>query len=362
MRKELGMLVALIALCAVIAASNSDFLGPSNLENVTRQIAMLGIFAVGVSFVIITGGIDLSVGSIIGLSGVIIARISAPQAESSLTSGAGYPITVGIAVALAVAIAIGCVQGLLITRLRLQPFIVTLGGMLLVRGVSQTITGGGNISFGASDFRDLGDQGVALPQGIPGLDGFAVPYPALILLVVALVASYLLHFTVFGRHVFAIGGNREAAEYSGVPVQRVETLTYVISAGLAGLAGVPYAAYIGQMSHTVGEAYELAAIAAAVLGGCSLRGGEGTVFGVLIGAAIMRVLENGINMFKLAFPGTDGETIVWRLNENWRNIIIGCVILGAVILDQTTHFLRERRRQRRRRTQEKSTPTAPRER
>ena len=346
MRKELGMLVALIALCALIATSNSAFLGPTNLENVTRQIAMLGIFAIGVSFVIVTGGIDLSVGSIIGLSGVIIARVSAPHTESALTSGAGYPISLGIALALTVAVSIGLVQGLLITRLRLQPFIVTLAGMLLVRGVSQTITGGGNISFGTSEFRDLGDQGIALPPGIPGLSGFAVPYPVLVFLVVALVTTYLLHFTVFGRHVFAIGGNREAAEYSGVPVRRVETLTYVISAGLAGLAGVPYAAYIGQMSHTVGEAYELAAIAAAVLGGCSLRGGEGTVFGVVIGAAIMRVLENGINMFKLAFPGADGETIIWRLNENWRNIIIGAVILGAVVLDQATHFFQNRRRRR----------------
>lgn len=347
MRKELGMLVALFVLCFFIGRFNEDFLGADNLENVTRQIAMLGIFSIGVSFVIITGGIDLSVGSVIGLSGVIIARISAPVDDSGLTSGAGQSIWLGISVALTVALLIGLVQGLLITRLKLQPFIVTLAGMLLIRGVSQTITNGGNISFGASTFRDLGDQGIALPPGLPLLGGFSVPYPLLIFLVVALVTTYLLHFTVFGRHVYAIGGNRDAAAYSGVPVQRVEALTYVISAGLAGLAGIPYAAYIGQMSHTVGEAYELAAIAAAVLGGCSLRGGEGTILGVFIGAAIMRVLDNGINMFKIAYTDADGSLAIWRLNENWRNIIIGAVILGAVILDQGTHFLQDRRRKRR---------------
>jgi ribose transport system permease protein len=341
MRKELGMLVAFVVMCGVIAISNPDFHGQDNLQNTTRQIAMLGIFAIGVSFVIITGGIDLSVGSVIGLSGVIIARISAPLTESGLTSGAGYPIWLGIAAALAVALLIGLGQGLLITRVGLQPFIVTLGGMLFIRGVSQTITSGGNISFGTSPFRDLGDRGI--PMG----GGFELPYPLLIFLAVALAATYVLHFTVFGRHVYAIGGNREAAEYSGIPVRRVEATTYVISAGLAGLAGIPYAAYIGQMSHTVGEAYELAAIAAAVLGGCSLRGGEGTVIGVIIGSAIMRVMDNGINMFKIPYTDSAGVPQTWRLDENWRNMIIGGVILGAVILDQVTHIIQDRRRRRR---------------
>jgi ribose transport system permease protein len=143
---------------------------------------------------------------------------------------------------------------------------------------------------------------------------------------------------VFGRYVYAIGGNRDAAEYSGIPVKNVEAATYVISAGLAGLAGVLYASFIGQMSQDVGMAYELEAIAAAVLGGVSLRGGEGTVIGVVIGVGVMRVIVNGINMFRL------GD---WRPNENWRNIIIGAVILIAVILDQVVHIVQARRRTRR---------------
>lgn len=336
MRKELGMFSALVAMCLVIGISNADFINAANLTNTTRQVAMLGIFAIGVGFVIISGGIDLSIGSMIGLTGVVIAYISAPVAEG-VTSGAGYPIWVGIVVAMGVALSIGLVQGLLITRLNLQPFIVTLGGMLLIKGISQTLTSGGNISFGSHPFRALGDEGLNL--------GFMeVPWPVLIFLAVAAVATYVLHFSVFGRHLYAIGGNRDAALYSGVPVKRVECTTYVISAGLAGVAGITYAAYIGQMSHSVGEAYELYAITAAVLGGCSLRGGEGTIIGIVIGAAIIRVMENGINMFKIVTTNAAGQEVIWRLNENWKNVIIGTVILAAVVLDQVSHVLKNRKR------------------
>ncbi len=336
MRKELGMFCALIALCAIIGISNHDFFNNENLTNTSRQVAMLGIFAIGVSFVIITGGIDLSIGSVIGLTGVIIAKISAPVAEG-MSSGAGYPIGVGIAVAMAVALLIGLAQGLLITRLNLQPFIVTLGGMLLVRGVSQVFTDGGNISFGNHAFRDLSDHGLNL-----GL--FIVPWPVIMFIGVALAATYVLHFSVFGRHLFAIGGNRDAALYSGVPVKRIECSTYVISAGLAGVAGIGYAAYIGQMSHSVGEGYELYAITAAVIGGCSLRGGEGTILGVMIGTAVIRVLDNGINMFKIPITNAAGQHVSWSLSDNWRNVIIGAVILAAVILDQMSHVLKNRKR------------------
>lgn len=332
------MFAALAVLCGILAASNPAFHGSANVVNTTRQIAMLGIYAIGISFVIVTGGIDLSVGSIIGLTGVIIARISAPVVGGGMISGAGQSIWLGISVALAVALFIGFVQGLLVTRLGLQPFIVTLGGMLFVRGVSQTITGGNAISFLNHPFRNLGDEGVSL-WGL-----IELPYPVVICTGVFLAATYLLHFTVFGRHLFAIGGNRDAARYSGIPVEKVETLAYVVSAGLAGLAGVAYAAYIGQMSHTVGEAYELYAITAVVLGGCSLRGGEGTVVGVLIGSALIGTLNNGINLFQIQFREAAGVVRLWRLDENWKNMINGGVILGAVTLDQVSHILRARRR------------------
>jgi len=237
----------------------------------------------------------------VGLTGVIIARLT-----STATGGLGYPLWVGILAALVVASLIGLIQGLLITRLRLQPFIVTLGGMLLLRGVSQTVVDGGVISMGKSSLLDLASGGLFHVGSDP-----LIPYPFLMFLAVAALGTYVLHFTVLGRYIYAIGGSRDAAEYSGINVKRVETLTYVISAASAGVAGICYAAYIGQMSQQVGVAYELYAIAAAVLGGCSLRGGEGTIFGIVIGTAIMRVIDNGINMFQYKYTDADGIRRIW---------------------------------------------------
>lgn len=328
------MAVALLSLCLGLWISNSDFLGPSNLINTVRQISMLGIYSIGICFVIVAGGIDLSIGSVIGLTGVLIAKISSPAA-----GGLGHSLWLGVTVAVAIAAVIGLLQGLLITRLKLQPFIVTLGGMLLLRGISQTIVEGGTLSLSGSKLLELANGGLLRVHGDP-----LIPYPLLLFLAVIGVAAYVLHFTVFGRYVFAIGGNREAAEYSGINVRRVETATYVISAALAGVAGVCYAAYIGQMSQQVGIAYEMYAIAAAVLGGCSLRGGEGTVLGVVIGSAVMRVIDNGINMFQLPYADADGVHRIFRLDPNWTFIIIGGVILVAVTLDQVVHMLQARRR------------------
>ncbi|HVQ31936.1 MAG TPA: ABC transporter permease, partial [Vicinamibacteria bacterium] len=343
MRRELGMFVALVLLCLGLWATNHDFLGASNVLNTTRQVSMLGVFAIGISFVIITGGIDLSIGSVIGLTGVIIAKLSGEYyPDNPAAGGLGHSLWLGIPVALAVAALVGLAQGLLITRLGLQPFIVTLGGMLLLRGVSQTIVRGGTLSLGDVPLARLANGGLFGSENSP-----ALPYPFLILLVTALVAAYLLHFTVFGRYVYAIGGNREAAEYSGVPVRRVETLTYVISAFSGGVAGVCYAAYIGQMSQQVGIAYELYAIAAAVLGGVSLRGGEGTVVGSIIGSCIMRVIDNGINMFQWVYRDGDGVRRIFRLDNNWTYIIIGAVILVAVVLDQVAHLVQAKRLTRR---------------
>ena len=337
MRREFGMSMALLMMCLGLFWSNPDFLGHSNAINTLRQISMLGIFAIGIAFVIISGGIDLSIGSMIGLTGVLIAKLSSPA-----QGGMGYSLWVGIPVALGVAMTLGLVQGLLITRLKLQPFIVTLGGMLLFRGMSQTIAEGGTLSLGGSPLLDLANGGLVKVGEEPLL-----PYPLLMFLGVIGIATYVLHFTVFGRYVYAIGGNRDAAEYSGIDVRRVETITYVVSAGLAGVAGVCYAAYIGQMSQQVGIAYELYAIAAAVLGGVSLRGGEGTVLGVIIGSAIMRVIDNGINMFQLRYTDQEGIRRIWRLDPNWTFVIIGTVILVAVILDQVVHLVQAKQRIRR---------------
>ena len=334
MRRELGMFIALLMMCASLGfwLSDGKFLGQSNLMSLTRQIGMLGIYSIGIGFVIITGGIDLSIGSVIGLTGVLVAKLSSQQPGC-----AGYPIWVGITVAMTVAILIGLGQGLLITRMKLQPFIVTLGVMLALRGVSQTIVKGGALSFGRHPFKQLAKGGLLIYHGDPIL-----PYPLLMFIVVIILATYVLHFTVFGRYVYAIGGNRDAAEYCGINVKRVETTAYVISAALAGLGGIFIASYAGEMSQQVGIGYELPAIAAVVLGGCSLRGGEGTILGMVIGSAIMKVIDNGIIMFNLPIGAT-----ALRLDTNWTFIIIGAVILIAVILDQVVHIVQGKRRTRR---------------
>src|SRR4051812_13904840 len=201
MRRELGMLIALVLMCLALWTSNSDFLGASNVVNTTRQVSMLGIFAIGIAFVIITGGIDLSIGSVVGLTGVIIARVSSTQ-----TGGLGYSLWIGVTVALLAAVAVGVVQGLLITRLKLQPFIVTLGFMLLLRGVSQTIVDGGVISMGDSSLLNLANGGLLHVGRDP-----MVAWPLIIFGLVAALGAYVLHYTVLGRYIYAIGGNRDAA-------------------------------------------------------------------------------------------------------------------------------------------------------
>ena len=337
MRRELGMMAAFLLMCAALWSSNHTFLGPSNVLNTSREISRLGIFAVGVGIVIITGGIDLSIGSIVGLTGVIIAKLSSPSTDTDAYMH--YPMWVGITVAMTVAVGLGFFQGWLITRMDLQPFIVTLGGMLLFRGIAQVITRGGTLSFGDSALPGNMEASLITYHGWTILST-----PLLVFLIVMIGAAYLLHFSVFGRYVYAIGGSRDAAAYSGIPVRKVEMITYVISATCAGLAGV-CETYVGSMMHTNGIAYELSAIAAAVIGGCSLRGGEGTVFGILIGCGIIRVIRNGINLFKLTYT-VKGIKQEFRLDTNWNDVIIGSVILLAVILDQLVHIAQAKRRTR----------------
>lgn len=355
MRREFSIFIALIGLCLFINWSNPVFFGPDNISNTLRQIGMYGILAVGVAYVMVQGGIDLSVGSVVGLTGVIIAKLS-----SSSSPGLGHPLWMGILVALGVAILIGLMQGLLITKLKLQPFIVTLGGMLLLRGISQVIVQGGTISLGfegkspAAALKVLGSDGLlyyardvgTLSFFKPDIAGAAplLPWPMLMFILVLIIAGYILHLTVFGRHLYAIGGNRDAAIYSGLPVVRNEVITYVVSSLMAGVAGCCFAGYISQMSQGVGIAYELSAIAAAVLGGISLRGGEGTIISVFVGTALMRVIENGINLFRWTYKDSSGAQRIWTLGSEYLYVVIGAVILLAVTLDQVIHEIGERRK------------------
>ena len=300
-KKELTMLGVLIALVIITAILNPSFLGIDNLRNNVRHISLISLFACGEAMVIIAGGIDLSVGSIICIISVTTSYMTMVQ---------GFGIVGAVIFAIVLAIAIGVGQGTVVARLGVPPFVVTLGSMLLLRGVAEVLTGGSEIGFQGKfpSFRFLG-------EGI----GFGLPMPFWFALGAVAITAFVMHRTIFGRYCYAIGSNAEAARLSGVPVRMVRLVTFVASALLSGVAGILYVAYLPAATPALGNAYELHAVAAAVLGGCSLQGGKGSVFGVLIGAGIMQVTFNAVNLV--------GRSL-------WQNVVAGGVILAAVIVDR----------------------------
>jgi ribose transport system permease protein len=301
MKKELTMFAIMIVLAIITAMLNPIFLSADNLRNTLRHISMISLFALGEAVLIISGGIDLSIGSVICLVAVL---------TSYLSMVAGFDITTAVAVAMVAALAVGLFHGFVSAGLGVQPFVVTLGSMLLLRGVAEVITGGGDIGFQGkfAGFRTLGEG-----------TGLGLPMPFWFALVGVSVTAFLMHRTVFGRYCYAIGSNAEAARLSGVPVRNVRIVAFVVCAFLSGVAGILYVAYLPSATPSLGMAYELHAVAAAVLGGCSLQGGRGSVFGVLIGAAIMQITFNAVNLV--------GQSL-------WQNVVAGGVILTAVILDR----------------------------
>jgi ribose transport system permease protein len=305
MRKELGTFVLLVALCVVVAAINPAFLGGANLQNMARLIGMYGIFSIGLGVVIITGGIDLSVGSIFALLGVLLSI--------TLTEW-HVPAALAVVLVVAVSVGLGLVHGLLVTRLNIQPFIVTLCGLLFYRGLARFIANDETKGFGTG-------QGFEWLTSLATGSLFGVPSPFILLIVVAAVMWVVLHRSVYGRYLFAVGRNEEAARYSGINARAVVASAYVVSGLTAGISGVLLAFYTNSVSPSShGNFFELFGIAAAVLGGCSLRGGEGSVVGIIIGAALLQVLQNLVNL--LGIPSS--------LNF----AVMGAVILIGVIADQ----------------------------
>jgi ribose transport system permease protein len=304
-KKELGTLVLLVALCAVVTALNPRFLAPANLQNMARLIGAYGVFSIGLGVVIITGGIDLSVGSVFALLGVLL---------SMMLTEWGWPSALGVAAVIGVAVGIGAFHGLLITRMRLQPFIVTLCGLLFYRGLARFIANDETKGFGTgAGFETLRNLATGSLLG--------VPTPFVLLVVVSLLMWVVLHRSVYGRYLYAVGRNETAARYSGINVGRVVAGAYVILGALTGLSGIVFAFYTNSVSPSShGVSFELYGIAAAVLGGCSLRGGEGSIAGILIGAALLQVLQNLVNL--LGIPSS--------LNF----AVLGLVILLGVLADQ----------------------------
>jgi len=311
MRKELGTFLLLVVLCVVLAILNPSFLSAANLQNLARLIGIYGIFSIGLGLVIITGGIDLSVGSVFALLGVLLSIF---LVEWHLPAAAAVLAVVSITTFL------GLIHGLLITRVKIQPFIVTLCGLLFYRGLARFIANDETKGFGSA-------QGFETLQSLATGSLFGIPVPFLILVLISALAWVVLHRSVYGRYLFAVGRNETASRYSGINSGLIITSAYVLSGLFAGIAGVLLAFYTNSISPSShGNFYELYGIAAAVLGGCSLRGGEGSVIGILIGTALLQVLQNLVNL--LGMPSS--------LNF----AVMGAVILIGVVADQ---LLRQRR-------------------
>ena len=308
MKKILGILGLLAVICVFTASMNQNFLSAYNVQNTIRWTALYGIISIGVAFVIISGGIDLSIGSVVGLTGSVLAWLLTVR---------GVSVPAALALCVGMALAIGFAHGLLITKVKLQPFVVTLCGLLLYRGLARFVTDDQSLGFG-SNYEGL--RGLATGS-IPLTADFGIPLPAVFLAAIGIAAAVLLRLTVFGRYLLALGSNEEAARYSGIRTDRVVIAAYVFCSLLAGVGGMLFALDVNSVQPSgLGEFYELYAIAAAVLGGCSLRGGEGSILGVVIGAAVMRVLYNAINIL--------------HIPTHLEFAIIGIVILGGVTADE----------------------------
>ena len=298
-------LLALLVLCLVTALLTNRFLSPLNLTNILVQSSIMAVIAIGMTFVIVGGGFDLSVGSTVAFAGCVAAMAMVQ-----------FGLVAGVVAGIAAGIAVGLVNGVIIAQLGVNPFITTLGTMVLVRGLVYLITAGAPIgddrlpaafiAFGSARFLGI---------------HYLVWVPALLLIVL----SWAMASTPYGRRIYATGGNREAAFLSGIPVNRIIASTYVWCGALGGVAGVMLAARLQSGQPTAGEFYELTAIAAVVLGGASLQGGEGTLYKSIIGVFIMIVLGNSLNLL--------------NVNSYWQRVAIGAVIIAAAAADR----LRSRR-------------------
>lgn len=295
-----GPLIALLVLCLVTALLTGRFLSPLNLTNILVQSSIMAVIAIGMTFVIIGGGFDLSVGSTVALAGCIAAMAMVQ-----------FGLAAGVLAGIATGIAVGLVNGVIVAKLGINPFISTLGTMVLVRGLVYLITGGAPVGDDRLPTAFLA-FGSARLLGIH----YLVWVPAVLLVVL----SWVMAATPYGRRIYATGGNREAAYLSGVPVDRIIASTYIWCGGLAGLAGVMLAARLQSGQPTAGEYYELTAIAAVILGGASLHGGEGALYKSIIGVFIMVVLGNGLNLL--------------NVDSYWQRVAIGVVIIAAAAADR----------------------------
>ena len=302
-RQAFWVFVAVCVACVFLSFATNSFATSNNLFNVTRNFTFVAVVALGMTIVIITGGIDLSVGSVLVLCSMILAVVM----------HAGYSIEVGIAAALGTALVIGAINGVLIAYLGMPPFVVTLGMLSIARSLAMVASNNTVVfQFGPDHDKLLFLGGGALLFGIAN--------PVIYMLVLAGITGFVLHFTRFGRYVFAIGGNEHAAVVAGVPVRRTKVAVYMISALSAGICGIIETGWLGAVTTNLGSGLELQVIAAAVIGGANLAGGAGTAFGALIGSALIEVIRNSLGLL--------------GISAFWQGTFVGCFILVAAAFDR----------------------------
>lgn len=294
---KLGVLIALIILVVVMSIFAPNFLTTSNLFGVLQQIAVIGIISVGMTFVILLGGIDLSVGSTVAFTGLVIG----------LAMRAGIPVVISLLIGIAIGAVIGCLNGFLIAKVKLQPFVATLGTMTMVRGLAYTITNGQPV--------------YQLPDFFKNMAGFIgpIPKPVVVMIIAFALGVYTLKYTKFGRYMFAIGGNKVASKLSGINVTKYEILVYVTSGVCCAVAAILLTARMGSAVATAADGYELDAIAAVAIGGTSMTGGRGSIIGTLIGVLIIGVIANGLNLL--------------NVQQGPQRFVKGAIIIFAVMLE-----------------------------
>lgn len=292
-------LVGLIILCLIVSIIAPRFLTLGNITNVLTQVSVNAIIALGMTFVILTGGIDLSVGSIVAISGAVAAYMVKGNVN----------VLAAVVVAVIIGAAIGYLNGFIVARGKIQAFIATLATMTIFRGVTYVFTGGNPISGLGNSFMIIGNKKLA-----------GLPLPVIFMILVFIIAAYVITQTRFGRYVYAIGGNEDSARLSGISTNKIKNLVYMISGITAAISGVIVTSRIGSASPNSGSGFELDAIAAVVLGGTSLAGGEGQIIGTIIGAVIIGVLNNALNLL--------------NVSPFYQSIVKGAVILLAVLVDK----------------------------
>lgn len=296
---QYGIFVAFVVVCLLLTFTTSKFLTVSNWTIIITQVSINALLAFGVTFVIITGGIDLSLGSMVAVTGIVASLLAHPD---------DYPVIVPVLAGLLAGIGMGAFNGTIITKSKVPPFIVTLGTMTIGRGLALILSKGRPISNLSDSFNFIGGGAV-----------WGIPFPIIVLVVAFTVCSVVLKKTILGRYIYAVGGNEQAAKASGIRVNKVKMAVYTICGGLAALAGILLTSRINTGQPNAGAGFELDAIAAAIIGGTSTSGGTGTMTGTLIGALLIGVISNGLDLL--------------NVTSYYQQVVMGAIIIGAVVLD-----------------------------